>query len=143
MFNQLTWMFDLQNFDKTIRFAKEDYEDCAAHIDMGNEYRRITVVVYPCFFVDNSPDSQREMLLHELCHSVLNDLANRARNLLNGKAETVESVRFSNEQATSRISQILHRLLKGEMLYAKNAYKEFLTDAAPVKRKNNYAKKHT
>lgn len=138
----MVWMFDYQNFDRTILFREKDEDNLAAGVTIDKEYQRVTIFIYPCFF-DNTIDSQRQYLLHEFCHTYTDILKKKASNLLNGKLETEESIRFSNEEATSRITNTLDALLQGKLGYARKAYAQFIeTLSPPVNKKRKRRARH-
>jgi hypothetical protein len=122
---QMRWAFGLQNHDFDHDFAKEDSNSLAAKIRNQDDYQRITITIYPCFF-KYSLREQREYLLHEFCHYLNESIAQTAWNLLMGKLETEEHYRWANEKSTSMTANIMDKLLDGKMKFAKIAYKKYL-----------------
>lgn len=121
----MEWLFDYQNFDRSIVFKTVNKDDCACEIMTDLEYRRVTVMVYPSFF-EHSLKEQRELLLHEFAHTFSDKIYHLAVNLLNGKAESFENFRRANEECTSRITNVLDGLLRGRKAYAKRGYAAYL-----------------
>lgn len=119
------WMFGLQNYDRTLTFAKEDKDNLAASVVIEEDYQRIKISIFPCFF-ENSLEHQREYLLHEFCHYLTDPVAEIACDLANGRVQTDYSRRFANEKSTSRTANIIRSLLIDNMTFAKKAYKEYL-----------------
>lgn len=124
-FTDMEWMFDYQNWDRSVVFKEKDDNELAAQVRQEDEYRRITVDIYPCFFT-HSPKEQREFLLHEFCHSFSHKLYCASIDLLDGKLHTKEQLRKLNEEATSRVVQIIDALLRGKLRYAKRGYERYL-----------------
>ena len=123
--HEMDFLFDYQNFDRAICYCKEQKEGIAAEVKTDIEYRRMTIHLYPSFFTHSIKD-QRELLLHEFCHTFTDKIYCKAINLLNGKFETNDTLQMTNEEATSRITNVLHGLLIGRTLYAKKAYAKYL-----------------
>lgn len=140
-FSDLEWIFDYQNFDRGIIFKEENFEDTAAAVDIDSEYRRVTMKIFPSFF-DHKIYDQRDILLHEFCHTFTHEVHQGALRLLNGKFESADKLASRNEEATSRITQIIGALLKGKMKYARRGYKDYIKNAEPRKISKKRTKKH-
>lgn len=125
LLEKFDWMFQTTYHDKKISIMKEDEDGKMAEIVYVQEYQQIEVRVYPLFF-KHSKGEQRKALLHEMCH-VINAPSKRiSSELLEGKLITPEQIRMANEEATSKIENLLDRLLTGGLGYAKQAYKKYL-----------------
>jgi hypothetical protein len=129
LLEQFDWMFGCQNFDRSVVFKKEDeYIDDRRRVCVINyheDYQEMTVLIFPCFFEKNLQE-QRKILLHEFVHTITIPLNRIACNLHDGVLCTPEQIRHEHERATSKIDNILNRLLIGGMTYAKKAYKDYL-----------------
>jgi len=136
----MEWAFDFQNFLRTINFKDNDDpppEDKtsgpAAYVEIDWEYQRITINIFPCFF-DSSIELQRTYLLHEFCHTFSDKLYGKAINLLRGKLETSAHLTQANEECTSRITELVGRLLEGKMRYARDGYANYIKPIAKRKK---------
>lgn len=125
LLNDIEYLFDYQNFDRSFVFEKEEKENTACEVVTDLEYRRVTIKIYPCFMTHSVWD-QRQLLLHEFCHTYTDKIYQLAVSLLNGKYETFENFRRANEEATSRITETMEALLRGRLRYARKAYARFL-----------------
>lgn len=122
----LEWMFDYNNYEKSIVFKEEDKDEIACEVVEDWDYRRITIKVFPTFFTHSLKD-QRKFLLHELCHSYSNKIYQQLHEIINhGKFISWNSVKQNNEECTSRITETISRLLEGNLRYAKRAYSDYL-----------------
>jgi hypothetical protein len=129
LLEQLDWMFGTQNFDRSVVFEEdEEYyngDPVSCKMTCDESYQVIKLHIYPNFFEHELP-KQRRILLHEFVHTTTIPLYRTACNLHDGQLCTPEQIRQEHERATSRIDNILDRLLSGGMTYAKKAYKEYL-----------------
>ena len=123
---QMEWMFGLQNYDRTICFSKNADDTFAANVVVEEDYQRVKITIYPCFW-DNTLKNQREYLLHEFCHYLTDSLANLAWDMMQGKLQTKEHRRLAVEKSTSMVSNIIDSLLCDNMSFAKVAYKKYLS----------------
>lgn len=123
--DDMQWVFDYQNFDRGVVFKKENRSEVVADVVTDLAYRRITINIYPYFF-EHKPEEQRELLLHEFCHTFTDKLYGKSVSLLNGKLETFDKLKAANEEATSRITQVLNALLQDKLKYAKDGYSKYL-----------------
>lgn len=122
----MRWMFDHGNSDLTITYAdKDDGTGTTAEVTYTSKYRRMSLVIYPNFFTD-TPALQREYLLHEFCHTFSHDLKDKSHELVDGRLHTKTSLDETNEECTSRISEIMHRLMTGKYKRARGAYKRYV-----------------
>lgn len=116
-------MFGLQTYDTHIIYKKEDQDDWAASVRYEEDYQRIMIFIYPCFFVDNTPADQRLYLLHEFCHFLMAELAAHCRSLTNGNLVTPNQISLAVERSTSRSANIIESLLLGRESDATKAYR--------------------
>lgn len=129
LLEQLDWMFSVQNFDRAVMFQKDDeyFDDDPVHcrITYNEDYQRVTVEIFPTFF-KKPLDEQRKIILHELIHTITIPLNQIAFALHAGNLYTPYQIKQSHERATSRIENILDKLLRGGMRCAKKSYKDYL-----------------
>lgn len=119
------WMFGVQNYTRTLIYSKDNKDEAAAEIRIDEDYQRIRITIYPCFF-ENTIENQREYLLHEFCHYLTDPIAEIACDLANGKVQTDYNRRFANEKSTSRTTNIIDKLLTDNLTFAKRAYATYL-----------------
>jgi len=124
LLNKLDWMFNLHHFEKEIVFEANDNGNLA-DISYEENYQRLTLRIYPCFFKQSEVE-QRKTILHELCHTITLPLRTAFHEFLDGKATTKEQIKFLNERETSILENLFDLLLKGELNYAKEAYKDYI-----------------
>ena len=120
-------MFNIATFDKRIICEKLDKKDNGyinAEISVDDMYRRITILLYPRFF-NESLETQRRILLHELCHCITDELMTISFDLYTGKLRTKRDMEGANERTTSMIESILDLLLRGELDYLSKAYEDY------------------
>lgn len=123
--DDIDWMFQLNNWDKSVILKERDEDGKAAEILTDESYQHVTVSVYPCFF-EHKLEEQRKFLLHELIHTILAKQKLQAYHLLDGRLVTKDALNEANERATSQLENILDRLLTGRLSYAKKAYEKYL-----------------
>lgn len=122
----MDWMFDLSNFDKTILFPEEDEGEKAAKFLLREDYQDVNITIYPRFF-EEKKESQRKILLHELCHAITQESRTAMVNLSDGVLVTTSRISDINERETSRIENLLDALLQGRLKYARDAYAKYLS----------------
>lgn len=130
--NGIDWLFQVNQYDKKLSFPdrdkeeKEDMEgEVLAEVVVDEKYQVLVITIYPCF-LKSSLAEQRRVLLHELCHTITNAPKACAIDLLNGKLVVEDKICDANEMATSKIENILDGLLRGKLLYAKEAYADYI-----------------
>ena len=121
---RMQYMFALQNYDRTLVFKDEPSEDRAASVYIEEDYQRIRISIYPCFW-ENDLKNQAEYLLHEFCHYLVLPLDIVAYNALTGKLETAEHRRMALEKSVSSIANILDTFLMGCMKDECRQYQSF------------------
>ena len=121
----IEWLFQINGYEKKVVLMDSDKGDTAAEVNLDIPYQRIEILIYPSFLKQNLYD-QRKALLHELCHVLTLPSKEAAHELLEGKLITADRIKKINEEATSKIENILDGLLQGRLTYAKKAYKQFL-----------------
>lgn len=102
--------FGLYSYDCTVDF-KDSTNPCYAQILVEEDYQRATFTIHDNWFFKQSPEAQFKTLIHELAHYLSNPLYDKANNLRQGKLETEESIRFANEESTSRIENIVFSMI--------------------------------
>lgn len=123
----MQYMFNMNNYERSVVLAERDHENHASSVDIQEDYQRITITIYPCFFGShNSRADQRMYLLHEFVHTITHDLHECTELLFDGKLVTREQRRVASEKAVSRTTNILDSLLRGKMRYARDAYSKYL-----------------
>lgn len=103
---KLDWLFGLQHHEKEIKFEKQDKEDFLAEISIRHDYQRFYIQIYPKFFKE-SEEIQRKVLLHELCHTITDQMSQQSMDLLGGSLITKKQITESEEEATSKIENII------------------------------------
>ncbi|MFA6295517.1 MAG: hypothetical protein WC666_03805 [Candidatus Paceibacterota bacterium] len=139
LLNNLGFMFNVHNFEKEIIHEQVD-NGSLADISYEENYQRLTLRVYPCFF-KQTIDEQRKTILHELCHTITLPLRTSFHEFLDGKATTKEQIKFLNERETSILENLFDLLLKGELNYAKEAYKEYVNSKNTIKKEKRNKRK--
>lgn len=124
--NQLDWFFGLKGYERNLIFCEKDESSISASITTEENYQRITLKIYPCFF-EETLEAQREIILHEYSHTILQTTKVLAYNLLEGNLETKKTIDYENERATSKIQHLLNSLLEGNSQYVVKAYKNVLS----------------
>lgn len=122
---EMQWMFGLQNYDRSFFFEEKDEKNYACKVEIEEDYQRIVIRIYPCFF-DNNLENQREYLLHEFCHFLTDAISTIAYNMAMGDLETDKNRKEANEKSVSRTTNIMDKLLTGKLDFAKKAYKDYL-----------------
>ena len=125
---EIEWMFHTNGWERHLVLAEKQPEDqpqLAAEITPSMEYKQLTLKLYPFFFVCDLRE-QREALLHELVHVVLQDTKMLAIDLLQGRLQTEVTIKNTNEKTVSEITHLLDLLFTGNLRYAKRAYKNYL-----------------
>lgn len=121
----MDWMFSTQYYEKNIILKKRKSGRAVLRIVYIVEYQQITIEIYPGFW-ELSLKEQRKALLHEMCHTITIPSKMAACDLLDGVFVPKERIVDINEEATSRIENILDRLLSNGLDYAKQAYADYL-----------------
>lgn len=103
---KLDWLFGLQHFDKKIIIKEKDEDEKAAEIITDIPYQLINVYIYPCFFKEEEKD-QKKMLVHELCHTITAQHKLSTYDILDGKFIPKKRINEINEEATSKIENII------------------------------------
>lgn len=117
------FLFGVQYYEKSITYSDQK-QNVFADIIVDREYQRINITIYPKFF-QQSLQEQRQTLIHELCHTITEDLSDIGESLLAGRLKTKEDLRVANEEATSKIANLLDRFLQDKFDFAKKAYKNY------------------
>ena len=125
--DKIEFAFELNNFKRSITLIDTQPEDnpgLTAEVTPDMIYRELTIKLYPHFW-ELSLDAQREALLHELVHTLIQNTKMFAVDLLHGSSHSEQDIKYENEIATSRITHLLDCLLRNRLRYAKKAYREY------------------
>lgn len=121
----MQWLFQVQNYDRKLTLMKENDGDKCAEVTFNEDYQRIKIKIYPCFFEETLVE-QRKALLHEFCHTITIPMNKIMIDFIQGKSVTEETACNIHERSTSQIENILDGLLQGKLSYARRAYKNYL-----------------
>jgi hypothetical protein len=126
----IDWMFGINGYTKSVLIKEKNVEVAegnkkVAEIFCDREYQDVEVRIFPVFKT-YSLDRQRKILLHELCHSITVESRAAMTGALDGKLTHQNQINYINEEETSKIENIIDRLLRGNLQYAKKAYREYL-----------------
>lgn len=123
------WLFDLNNYSKQIRFEKDDEWEwdslSLAKVITDHTYRIIKLSVFPIFF-EKDREEQCQTLIHELSHSITEDLFDCYNNMHKWSFVTSEEARHAREHATEQIAYLLFELGSGRKKYFSEAIAEYL-----------------
>lgn len=140
LIHQFSWFFQVNQFDKILIYCEKDEDNRAAEITLDEPYQRITIRIYPVFFTETLSE-QRKALLHEFCHIITLPEKTALHALLDGKLVTPDRIKDLNETATSRIENLLDRLLQNKSKYVATAYAEYLKKKKHESKRKN--RRHT
>lgn len=128
LLEKLTQLFGVQMYDRIFTICrqekKSDSGQTAAEIEIHEDYQRIYIYFYPCFF-RASLMRQRQYVLHEFCHYLTTDLLWCANHLRDDKLVTYEQIRIASEKDTSRAMNLIECLMLGDAKVEANAYAQF------------------
>lgn len=130
--NRVDYAFGINPLERQVYIKKEDEvgsegRGLVARITFEQDYQRLAVEIFPEFF-NRGLMEQRKTLLHELCHSITIPSKMAMHDLLDGKLVTADQIRRINEEETSKIENLLDRLLDSGLQYFKDAYKDYLKE---------------
>lgn len=113
--DSISWCFDLANYTRTYKFKEDpketdndDTETCA-DITTSHTYRTISIRIFPPFWTQ-SVDEQVRILIHELCHTITEDLYDCGNNLRQGVLVTDMELTHYRERATEQVATMIFRL---------------------------------
>lgn len=132
--SDMQYLFALQNYDRTVVFKTEPNEDKAASVYVEEDYQRIKISIYPCFW-GNSLKNQAEYLLHEFCHYLVLPIDMVAYNALTGKMESSEHRRVALEKSVSSIANIIDSFLTGHKSLEMKIYQKYFKKQEHAKKK--------
>lgn len=121
----MQWLFQVQNYERKLSIMKEDLDDKCAEVIFNEDYQRIQIKLFPCFF-EQTLEEQRKALLHEFCHTITIPMNKLTIDFMSGKAVTEETVRTVHERSTSQIENIVDGLLRLRFAYARKGYNHYL-----------------
>ena len=91
-------------------YIKKDYSNennSVAEITIKPRYLRATIYIYQCAFEDHN--NVEEIIQHELCHCLTENLYVYCIDFLNGKMHSCDDIEHQRELLTERISKLLRR----------------------------------
>lgn len=83
----------------------ENHEDAAATINVDLDYLRATIRIYPCFW-EHKRKEREEMVVHELCHIVSEEMYVMVHDQANGRLVTPQHANSARERLTQRITNV-------------------------------------
>lgn len=123
------WLFDINNYTKEIEYAKTDEEkhwgDIMAQVITYTTYRKIVITIFPVFFTKDK-EEQCKALIHELSHSITEDLFDCYNNMYRWSFVTTEEARHAREKTTEQVAYLLFELWSGRKKYFSEAIEEYL-----------------
>lgn len=141
LFDELQFMFNVQNYDRAITFKSEPSENgnFCAEIKMEEDYQRITFFFYPSFWKYTKRE-QAEYILHEFCHVLTQPLTDLVDAYARGEFNTREHRRIQVERSTSMIMNLFDKLLRGGLRYARKAYVKYSEEPKKKKKRHGHKK---
>lgn len=123
------FLFDLNNYTKEIEYKKIDKEehgwDVLAQVTTDTTYRKIYLEIFPAFFTKDK-EEQCKTLIHELSHSITEDLFDCYNNMYKWSFVTTEEARHAREKTTEQVAYLLFELGSGRKKYFSEAIAEYL-----------------
>ena len=123
------WLFDVNNYTKNIVYEKEDCEKhwgfTMAQVTTNHTYRNIELQIYPIFFTKDK-EEQCQCIIHELTHTITEDMFDCYQNMLKWSFVTEEEARHARERTTERVAYLLFYLWQGKKEYFRKAIEEYL-----------------
>ena len=113
--DSISWCFDLANYTRMYKFKEDpkdtdnDNTETCADIITSHTYRSISIRIFPPFWTQ-SQDEQVRILIHELCHTITEDLYDCGSNLRQGILVTDMELTHYRERATEQVATMLFRL---------------------------------
>lgn len=123
--NEIGFMFEINNWKANL-ILSHNKEGKYAEITVHRKYREIDLRLFDEFFGLGRRE-KADVLIHELCHVYTIPQKLIAASLLEGSLHTNEQIAEVNEEETSVFARIISRLLMGELMYARNAYRDFVS----------------
>lgn len=140
--SELDSLFGIQNYTRRVIFQRDEKSDNSrtlAEILVDHTYQQVSISVYDRFFLEDT-DAQIRCLIHELCHSVVWELAGLSTDLLDGKLVTADAIKNEDESATSQIQNIIFNLITDHKRYWK-IYESYTKRVSPRKHARSVPKK--
>lgn len=106
------WLFDLQNYTRKICWKEKDKtedRDVLADMTTNHKYRYTYMNVYPAFFKEDK-ETQCKALIHELCHTITEDMHDDWRDMYNGIFITDTIANHHRERTTENIAYLIFQL---------------------------------
>lgn len=102
----------LQGWQITVEIKKEDKDDdrcTTAEVFPNYEYRSAHLCIYPHFF-SNEHSDQKEIILHELLHIIIEPYKQMWQDMANDKIVTRDTEQRINETIVSWLTSIISEL---------------------------------
>jgi len=142
LLDSFDWFFGVKRMDRGLVYKERDEGGKSAEIRYEEDYQRITLYIYPCFW-EGSRKERRKAILHEYCHIITIPSKVGMRELLDGKLITKDRIQEINERETSQIENIIDCLLQDHASYLPKSYKQYLNAKMPSMQKRSKNKKRT
>ncbi len=122
--SEFDFLFSIQNYSRLMRFMESDEGSILARCKIDEDYQRMTIEIYPCFWA-KSVSEQRSTILHEFIHIWFEPLVLEATKAINDQFVNKESIRRALERGVSSAESVLDRLFVGKLRYARKAYTRY------------------
>jgi hypothetical protein len=133
LLDSFDWFFGVKRLEREIVYKKEDEGMKSAEIKYEEDYQRITLYLYPCFW-EGDLKERRKTILHEYCHIITIPSKVGMRELLDGKLITYDRIQEINERETSQIENVIDCLLQKHADYLSKSYKNYLNEKETLKK---------
>ena len=98
---------------KTTHFHSADEEDkSSAAIIMKTEYKQANIKINPRFWEDTDPKEREMIVLHELCHCIVQPLVQIAADAANGHGVSGREIDHWKESVTQHLTNSIFYGLK-------------------------------
>ena len=109
--NKYIKLLNLGRFDITLKFEKEDNKNGAAgECRIDYKYLWAEVTLFPCAFI--KPNDLEHIIVHELCHIIVDPLYLYCFDLMNGRFRTGDQIENERENAVEMITKAVLKKVK-------------------------------